>query len=101
MHPFCFVSCFVYDRRFNPFVLVVLMIPLRLCRVFRVFARFVCLRDFVFFSSRLLFWVVSFLQVAEGSTSALLGDYSEAMPTPMSMRTPATPVGEDVVMQAS
>eukprot|EP00904_Undaria_pinnatifida_P011673 jgi/Undpi1/7636/HiC_scaffold_23.g10109.m1 len=36
---------------------------------------------------------------AGGSTSALLGDYSEALPTPMSMRTPATPVGEDVVMQ--
>ncbi|CAN0380985.1 unnamed protein product, partial [Laminaria digitata] len=35
------------------------------------------------------------------STSALLGDYSEALPTPMSMRTPATPVGEDVVMQAT
>ena len=41
------------------------------------------------------------LQAAGGSTSALLGDYSEALPTPMSMRTPATPVGEDVVMQAS
>ncbi|CAN0337488.1 unnamed protein product, partial [Ectocarpus sp. 12 AP-2014] len=36
---------------------------------------------------------------AGGSTSALLGDYSEAMPTPTPMRTPATPVGEDVVMQ--
>ncbi|CAN0021231.1 unnamed protein product [Ectocarpus sp. 6 AP-2014] len=38
---------------------------------------------------------------AGGSTSALLGDYSEAMPTPTPMRTPATPVGEDVVMQAT
>eukprot|EP00903_Cladosiphon_okamuranus_P017919 g16490.t1 len=36
---------------------------------------------------------------AGGSTSALLGDYSEAMPTPTPMRTPATPAGEDVVMQ--
>lgn len=34
-----------------------------------------------------------------GSTSALLGDYSEAMPTPTPMRTPATPAGEDIVMQ--
>lgn len=40
-------------------------------------------------------------QAAGGSTSALIGDYSEAMPTPTPMRTPATPAGEDVVMQVS
>lgn len=56
-------------------------------------------RFFVFFS--LFFFCCFSAQAASGSTSALLGDYSEAMPTPTPMRTPATPAGEDVVMQAS